>query len=313
MVGVYEGAVMLSTLDTVSIGRSITRGAVTLFPLYVHGVPAPRYLTGHEATGADRLTVEEAPSAMVPTLLATVAGEVPVLLVEGEAFLGGLQDRVLNTTVLLGSGRTEVPVSCVEAGRWRDGSRFERAGWHAPRRVRSTLSASVTASAVHGGDRFSDQGAVWAAVDETLTAREARSDTSALRDAMAAHRDTASGLEEAVAELVELGPLPGQSGVATAVGSRLVWAEVFDKPATLAAYWAELLGGLASEVEVTSGRPPRLDSALGFVRRLRHAQRVVVDGVGLGRETRFHRAGQAGSVLEWEGALVHLSTYALAA
>jgi len=58
----------------------------------------------------------------------------------------------------------------------------------------------------------------------------------------------------------------------------------------LAVYWPELLAGLSVVGELPDGRPPRLEVALMFVRRLRHADRLVVDGVGLGRETRFTEA-----------------------
>jgi hypothetical protein len=312
MVPLQQG-VTIDTLETVSIGRPITRGPITLYPLYVHAQPSPRYLTGPEAAGMRTLVVEEVPAASVPTLVATICGDIPVLLVEGEAFLGGLQDRILNTTVLLAAGRTEVPVSCVEAGRWRDGHGFARAGWQAPRGVRSTLNASVTESARHDQARHSDQGAVWAEVDRTLDARAAASPTAALREAMADRVAGARQGDSAAAELGKLAPLPHQSGLVAAVGSRLVMAELFDKPSTLRAYWAELLAGLIADTDMPAGRPPQIDTALRWVRRLGHAERVALDGVGLGRETRFTRAGQVGAMLEWEGALVHLSTYALAA
>jgi hypothetical protein len=68
----------------------------------------------------------------------------------------------------------------------------------------------------------------------------------------------------------------------------------------LAVYWPELLAGLSVEGELPDGRPPRLEVALSFVRRLRHADRLLVDGVGLGRETRFSRRDQVASELEWE-------------
>jgi hypothetical protein len=313
MVALPEGVTMLDTLETISIGGPVSRGPITLYPLYAHGEAAPHYLTGPEAAGTQTLVVEEVPSATVATLVATIKGQLPVLLVEGEAFLGGLQDRILNTSVLLGIGCTEVPVSCVEAGRWRDGHGFARAGWQAPRGVRSTLNASVTESARHDHARYSDQGAVWAEVDRTLDARDAASPTAALREAMIERGSGAGVVHKAAAQLGELCPLPHQTGVVAAVGSRLVMAELFDKATTLQAYWAELLAGLADDTHIPAGRPPHIDTALRWVRRLGHADRLALDGVGLGRETRFTRAGQVGSMLEWKGALVHLTTYAVAA
>jgi hypothetical protein len=101
--------------------------------------------------------------------------------------------------------------------------------------------------------------------------------------------------------------------VVAAVGSRLVMAELFDKASTLQVYWAELLAGLAADTDVPAGRPLQIDTALRWVRRLGHADKLALDGVGLGSETRLTRAGQIGSMLQWKGALVHLTTYALAA
>jgi hypothetical protein len=304
---------MHDPLDTISIGRPITRGPITLFPVYTHADPAPPYLAGPLVADDGMLEIDEVPSAHVPTLVAEVFSDVPILLVDGEALLGGLQDRVLNTTVLLAVGRTEIPVSCVEAGRWADRRRFARAGWRAPRRIRSAVSASVTVSAQHGPDRSSDQGEVWAAVEDALESQGTWSETAALRAAMVERRASSDRVSRALDNLIQLGPLPGQTGVVVAVGSRPVMAEVFDKPATLGLYWTEVLTGLTGEADRPGERPPSLGGALRFVRRLRHAERTELDGVSLGRETRYTMAGQVGSALEWEGAMVHLSTYALAA
>jgi hypothetical protein len=130
---------------------------------------------------------------------------------------------------------------------------------------------------------------------------------------LAAQRHAPDRVTAAVDDLVRLRPLPGQTGLVAAIGSHLVMAELFDKPDTLGLYWTEALTALASEADRPGERAPGLNRALGFVRRLRHAQRTELDGVGLGRETRYTRARQVGSALEWEGALVHLSTYSLAA
>ena len=46
--------------------------------------------------------------------------EIPVLLCEGEQVLGAQQDRIFDVSVLVPAGsKLEVPVSCVEAGRWQ--------------------------------------------------------------------------------------------------------------------------------------------------------------------------------------------------
>ncbi len=47
-------------------------------------------------------------------------GEVPVLILDGEEIQGAKQNRMVNATIMLFPVQeTEVPVSCVEQGRWR--------------------------------------------------------------------------------------------------------------------------------------------------------------------------------------------------
>ena len=75
--------------------------------------------------------------AEVPTLVATNDGDTPVLLVEGETVVGGQQDRTLNVSVLVPAGASvEIPVSCVQAGRWNGGRRFTKGKTYTSRRVR---------------------------------------------------------------------------------------------------------------------------------------------------------------------------------
>ena len=116
------------TLDTISIGQPITRGPFALFPLYTHGGRGLDYVPGPVATADGLITIDEQPGAEVPTLAAHVAGSAPVLLIEGETFVGGLQNRVLNVSVLLAPGDQELPVACVEAHRWGSRGRHDALG-----------------------------------------------------------------------------------------------------------------------------------------------------------------------------------------
>ena len=72
--------------------------------------------------------VEELGRAEVPTLSVYNPTSTPVLIVEGEHFLGGKQNRSVNTTVLV-SGKTKlnIPVTCLEQGRWGRRREYTRA------------------------------------------------------------------------------------------------------------------------------------------------------------------------------------------
>ena len=132
----------IEQLERASVGRPITRGGVSLFPIYIHG-------GGGIDIGArpSDVHITEQGSAEVPTITVTNSGQRPALLVEGETVTGGQQNRVLNVSVLVPGGATiNVPVSCVEAGRWNGRSAFERGRTFAPRRVRRVKNMTVSDS-----------------------------------------------------------------------------------------------------------------------------------------------------------------------
>jgi len=81
--------------------------------------------TGHclsteQALARGLLTVREKGDGSVPALVVQNRGREPILMLGGELLLGGKQNRVLRDDVLLParSGPVEVPVACIERGRW---------------------------------------------------------------------------------------------------------------------------------------------------------------------------------------------------
>ncbi len=95
-------------------------------------------------------------------------GAKPVFILDGEELLGAKQNRVVNLSILVPVKRKlTIPVSCVEAGRWRARSRAFSA---APRTQyaagRAKRMAQVTACMQMSGERTSDQAEVWADISE---------------------------------------------------------------------------------------------------------------------------------------------------
>ena len=104
---------MIQHLSTAAIGAPITRLGVSFFPIYLPENELPEIKTG----SSSELVVRELDDAAVGSLLAANPADTPVLIVEGEHFLGGKQNRAVNVTALV-PPRTElpIPVSCLERG-----------------------------------------------------------------------------------------------------------------------------------------------------------------------------------------------------
>jgi len=96
---------------------------LSLFPLHRPDLTAsePDYLLLEEAIMGELARVTEVGAAgSVPELKFENGAEKPVLLLDGEELIGAKQDRVLSLTILAPPMHTTlIPVSCVEAGRWR--------------------------------------------------------------------------------------------------------------------------------------------------------------------------------------------------
>ena len=298
----------IEQLERASVGRPITRGGVSLFPIYVHGG------TGIDiAARPEDVQITEQGSAEVPTITVTNSGQRPALLVEGETVTGGQQNRVLNVSVLVPGGATiNVPVSCVESGRWNGNSAFERGRTFAPRRVRRVKNATVSESIRHGGSKRSDQGAVWGTIDYELNRLHVDSSTRSMHASeLLLEADT--GLAIAAQELVSVGPLPGQCGIVLGHGKRIVAAEIFATSELLAANWGALIrAALLDAPNHVEGRPS-VSRALRFVTRIGTASGTRSAGVGLGEELHMQTTKMVGQALTLNGVIVHASAFALAA
>lgn len=298
----------IQQLAYASIGTPITRGGVSLFPVYIHQ-PSPWITTGPLAD----VTIKECPQATVPMLQARNATEAMVLLVEGETVVGGQQNRVLNVSVLLSAGTTtEIPVSCVEQGRWDRGSSFGRSATFAPRRVRREKNRSVADSVARGSGRQSDQGAVWSAVHHELARHDAANPTAALAGLDAAF-DRDPRRRRAAEELAELGPLPGQCGIVVSHGTRIVAADVFANPELLAWHWPAIVRSHVLDAPDAIHGAPSVTRAVRFLHKFSEAADKVTPGVGLGREHHIANTKVVGQALVWNDTLIHASAFALAA
>src|SRR3954451_22022445 len=178
--------------EPLRLGTPDVCGALAVFPLFG---PAPgldyRSFAQASVLGA---TVKELDSgASVNDLLVVNPTDRPVLLYEGEEVLGAQQNRTFDVSVLVGArSRLEVPVSCVEAGRW-DGSRHDESFSPAPQAaypaLRGMKNRAARESVAAGRSPRAVQGAVWDEVAHKSARMDVASATGAMNDIYAGRRD----------------------------------------------------------------------------------------------------------------------------
>jgi hypothetical protein len=291
---------LVDWLSRLNVGNPARCGPLAIVPVYggraTVGVP---YLTLAEGLATGEVLISEKTHASVPTLQVVNQSSLPVLILDGEEVAGGLQNRVVNTTLLIAAASVfDLPVSCIEHGRWHESMASFEAGEAVHPTLRRLKAEQVTASFLTMAAPVADQSAVWAEVDARHRRTGTQSATGALRDSYA---HTSTELREAERML----PFPDDdpTGVVALIDGRAVYADLFDRPETLRHYWTRLVRSYALEaVGATRGTEPRLDSARRLLDRPHGAVRTPFPSPGLGVDVRVSGNGVVGA------ALVHAET-----
>ena len=154
-----------------------SREDLTIFPLLTEQTdPLPHQLLP-EALATDSLKVLELEQAQVSNLIVENLAPNPVLILDGEQLLGAKQTRMVNRSVVVaGESKTEIPVSCVERGRWHFTTKRFSGGRHwspssVRRKARDLEAQRVRMGVPAGPETLSGtQGEVWSEIDEVQDA-----------------------------------------------------------------------------------------------------------------------------------------------
>ena len=225
----------------IKLGKAQKYQSLTLIPLKIEN-PAKKsaYITGKHAIKNGNLTVEElSSSGTVSRLLAFNSGKQPVILISGEGLKGAKQDRIVNVSIVVSPGkRVEVPVSCIERGRWSHGKcgKFTSANF-ATDKIRKSVMNNVIDTCISGYIKYdSDQSEVWETVTESMSHLNINSYSENLNDVY-----KQLNISEA-AEEIEYEK--NTVGVAVAAPDGQLTVEIFEHPSLMKEYWKDILGSM---------------------------------------------------------------------
>jgi hypothetical protein len=257
-----------------------------------------------EALNQGVTTVEEvSDEGEVPFLRVKHRGFDPLLLVDGEQVLGGKQNRIFNASMLILPGVVaEVPVSCVESGRWeRSRADFVAGGSTLHSSARARKLASVAQEVASTGMYDADQGRVWDDVAEFLQETDAHNATSAYEEGMAKRSKEQEHLID------QLAPQPGQVGVAVVRGRKLLCLDLFGSPGLYARAWEKIARGILSgavPMPVSCpGAPTTVKKSLERVLRAKGKRQI--PGPGCGETLHGRTRSLVVGAVAHEGAVYH--------
>ena len=306
MTGANETLHGASLVEALQVGDRLVHGPLAVFPLRSSARGGPGYVTLRQAV-AERSAVitEVSEGGSVPELLLVNRGDRRVLVLDGEELRGAKQNRVLNTSILVGSHSTlVVPVSCTEQGRWSYATReFGESEVVADRQVRYAMKESVNLSLALGAGHRSDQGRVWDEVGALHQRHATSSPTGAMRDAYQRRKDDLDAVLAAF-------PLQdGQQGMLVLHGDRVIGLDLVSRPAQYAELHDKLLRSYAFEALVAGGEPGDRTVADAFLERIAGLPGRRFKSPGLGWDVRYEGGGVLGSALTYRGHAVHAAFF----
>lgn len=185
-------------------------------------------------------------------------GKRHLLLLNGEYLLGAKQNRVFESSFVIPPKQTlQVPVSCVEKGRWSAvSSTLAQSGDTVISRLRCRRLHRVESSLFNGLGYDAGQFATWREVDEFLAQSGIRSCTHSYADAVTPR---CLALTEA---LTRFPAQREQVGVAVVVGEEVATIDVLGSAELFARVWPKLGRGILGDV----GGPPLSADPAGCVK-----------------------------------------------
>ena len=303
----HNSPALATWLGGLEILSPIRAGKLQVFGLRHPSASSLAYLTLDEAlkTGVFDIT-EVSDGGNVPTLKVSNKSGTLVFLMAGEELVGAKQNRVLNVSIMVAAGSDlAVPVSCVEAGRWRYTSdKFSSAGTSAHAKLRAKMSLKAKSFYRSAGRPLSDQAEVWDEVDSKLQGMRSCSPSRALHQVYEDH-------DRVLKDLYDVSAPEGSHGAVFCLGGGVVGIDVFDKPSTLAKLWPKVLRSYAIDaLEAPDGMPEvTLDGVKAWLGKVLEARTERYDSPGLGEDLRFDSGDLGGGGLVVDGQPVHAEVF----
>ncbi|AFH49312.1 Hypothetical protein IALB_1604 [Ignavibacterium album JCM 16511] len=269
-----------------------------------------QYISGPAAIAKEFIEVREVSiTGSVNNLELVNLSDKYVFFMDGDILVGAKQNRVLNTSVFVApNSKINLPVSCVEQGRWRSISdKFRSSDYISPDTIRAKKLKAVTNNLKKGRGHFADQGEVWDTVNEFSLGLNAFSESSDLDDIMNKRR-------ESLDSFIDKFPLNDKAnGLAIFTDNSPLSIDLFNRTDIYQEYFPKRLRSAATEVfnlrekENTITEVEAKFKTLNLFDELEKQKFTLHDGVGIGKEKRYDNNNFVAMELSYNNHLIHFT------
>ncbi len=294
-------------LGSLVLGEKQEAGGLTVFALSSGISSDYNYILLDEALKKGVLKVKEIGEGSVPEISVINSGSEDVFIMDGEELTGAKQNRTVNISMLIpAEGAVNVPVSCVEQGRWDLVSEHFAASENISfADLRRKQKESVMESMANEQNFCGDQSETWDAIEEKTRARRVESPTAAMHDIYEQGKDF---MEE---HTNVFKPLKGQKGAVFALGDKIFGLDIFDKEETWEKLMPKIIRSYLLENGPATWKKPsvKVEEAEKFLAGLAGAEFSSYKSPGLGTAVSIKGKTASGTALFAKDTAVHTSLF----
>lgn len=288
---------------------------LAVIPLHSDVPASCFYLTLGQAFQRKEIVVEELGNGgQVPQIKLTNLSELPVLILDGEELLGAMQNRIVNTTMLIAAKRSVViPVSCTERGRWfpqEFRTKFRDSGHIMASCIRARKDQAVLNSLKVNRGAVANQLAIWNDVDKMHSMLKTQSITRAMADSYRQRQGDLNDYLKAIP--VE----PGQRGLIVFLNGAVAGMEYVSLTTAYNHVHARIMYSYAIDAIAHRTEPQDFseehytEQGMSFLEKWSHATESSYKPVDLGEDYRYESRQFIGSALLYNNELLHMKAFA---
>ena len=303
-------------ISSLSLGEPDSFGNLTVFPMFSEYSRVDGYTLLDEAINTKKFIVTEINEVgRVPELKVLNELDTDVLILDGEELVGAKQNRIVNTTIIIGRGKEVViPVSCVEQGRWSYKSKdFKPSKSFLYAGLRGRKAKSVYESLMACCSYHSDQNEIWSDIREKSMRFSVNSDTESMNDIYKSYDKKIEEYEKAFRLH------PEQVGFIALIDQRVVGSDFFGMKSVLPKVYNKMLRGYildALDRDKTDEHSVRPDKYVlagevkRFIEQVKATKKNSFKSVGEGDDIRFEGNQVNGFALVNRDEIIHLAAFA---
>ncbi|HCA43066.1 MAG TPA: hypothetical protein DEP28_07420 [Bacteroidetes bacterium] len=269
-----------------------------------------KILNGDDAINTDKVEVSEIDtSGRVSHILAINKTDEFVFFADGDILRGAKQNRTLNTSILMyPNKKVVIPVSCVEAGRWRFNSdKFKPEEFSKPIEMRKKMNQQVTKNKLSNPSSYdANQGLVWDTVSQYSISYNLKSSTSSYSDLIENNKNNFKEFGN------KFKYTENSTGFAFYKNNKLISIEALNNQELAKHHFSKLINGIIPDVYQIErienfDEKKCTDSFNYFIKSYLDEPYKLYPGVDAGTEKRFDSEILTGFELTYENKLIHLS------